>query len=127
MSCFPGGDCSPTIPYVYPQKKDASNFPAAAAKPGFVGRFLVLLSPHSSAVEERRDGHANHDANGDADATKHGGSNARSKSIHGIILRKLRYFPHQQELHVRDKQIFGQMFVTQLEVGVKLESSKHVF
>jgi len=53
----------PTPPH---EKSGASRFQA----PVSVGRFLVLLPPHSSAVKERRNGHANHDANRDSNATE---------------------------------------------------------
>ena len=66
--------------------RNASKFQAAV----FVGRFLVLLPPHSNAVEERRNGHENHDANGHSNAAEHGSGNDRSKFIHGLILRNLR-------------------------------------
>ena len=102
MSGFPVGDCSVGPTYT-PKRKMLHCFKQQLQNLVFsLAVFSVLFSSHGSTVEERRDGHENHDANGDTNATKHGGSNARSKSIHGVILRKLgklNYYCRSKSIH----------------------------
>ena len=103
-------------PTYTPKRKMLHCFKPQLQNPVFsLAVFSVLFSSHGSTVEERRDGHENHDANGDTNATKHGGSNARSKSIHGVILRKLRQHPPAVRvvvnLEVTTMTIWGRVFL----------------
>ena len=69
----------------FSSKADRNQYPVS---PLSFFSFTVLLAPHTNTVEERRNGHENHDANGGSNGSKHGGSNVGSKLIHGLILSR---------------------------------------
>ena len=48
----------------------------------------VLLTAHSTPVEERAGGHKGHDANRNTDATQHSSRHARRKGIHRAVLSR---------------------------------------